>query len=69
MKEQGEEDGIDEKILEVEQTLLEYEWEDEVNRQGRREKNPSKEKSGIRERNKRKINRHVVEKKNYLKKK
>ena len=25
LKEQGEEDGVDEKIMEVEQTLLEYE--------------------------------------------
>ena len=37
LKEKGEEDGIDEKILEVEQTLQEYEREDEINKQGREE--------------------------------
>ena len=43
LKEKGEEDGINEKILEVEQTLLEYEWENEVLKDKER-KRKSKEK-------------------------
>ena len=41
---------------------MEYEWEDEIIKQGGREKKPSKVKSGKRERNKGKIKGHTAEK-------
>ena len=43
LQDQGEEDGVDEKILEVEQTLLEYEWENELIKQRGREKKSNEE--------------------------